>query len=303
MIANTRMLVAFLVLVLVAGCADPGPPVPETETPATKLLIGLVPEHNVFRQIERYEPLTDYLSTATGMEITLDILPRYGDTVDRLVSAGVDGAFLGSFAYALAHSRSNMTVVARPVDLEGASTYHGLVFVSESSGISNVEQMRGKRFVFVDQATTAGYLLPLDLFSRHGILEPTAFLGEAYFAGTHEGAIQDVVEGRADIGAAKSTVFERLAEEDERIAKKLVILERSPEVPENALALRRDLDASVKDRLKQALLAMHLDPKGQEALRSLGEQRFIETTEDDYAPVFRYADEIGIDLQTYRYDE
>ena len=80
------------------------------------------------------------------------------------------------------------------------------------------------------------------------------YLKEAYFTGTHEDAIYDVLNRKADIGAAKNTVFQRLAKDDPRILKELVVLERSPEVPENALALRKDIDASVRDRLKDALL-------------------------------------------------
>ncbi len=50
---------------------------------------------------------------------------------------------------------------------------------------------------------------------------------------------------KADIGAAKNTVFQRLAKTDPRIMKELVVLARSPDVPENALALRNDIDPVV----------------------------------------------------------
>jgi len=110
-----------------------------------------------------------------------------------------------------------------------------------------------------------------------------------------------VLNRKADVGAAKNTVYERLAASEDRIKKELVILERSPDVPENALAVRKDLDISVKKRLKEALLTMHEDPEGMALLKGFGAQRFIETNESDYRPIYRYAQEIDLNLATYDY--
>jgi phosphonate transport system substrate-binding protein len=153
----------------------------------------------------------------------------------------------------------------------------------------------------VDKATTAGYLLPLEYFHRNGVKNYRAYLGEVYFAGTHEDAIHDVLEKKADIGAAKNTVFERLARNDPRINKELLVLVKSPEVPENGLAMRRDLDEALKQDIKAVLLTMDKEKEGQSVLRTFGAQRFIETTNKDYAPVIEYAREIGLNLSTYDY--
>jgi phosphonate transport system substrate-binding protein len=265
-----------------------------------ELVIGLIPERNVFRQMERYEPLAAYLSARTGAKIRLKVLLRYGNIIDNFVSEGLDGAFFGSFSYALAHTKLGVRVVARPLDLEGRSTYHGLIFVRKDSGIRSAADMRGKRFVFVDKATTAGYLLPLAYFQKQGI-DYRRYLGETYFAGTHESAIMDVLEGRADIGAAKNTVFERPIGADLRSTKDLKVLERSPDVPENALAFRKDLDPALVEKIRAALLSMHEDQEGQEVLAAFGVRRFIATTENDYSAVYQYARDIGLDLATYDY--
>jgi phosphonate transport system substrate-binding protein len=301
MLATARLLIAISCLAFVVGCHEPPPQPPAETVPAPTLLIGLIPEQDVFKQIERYEPLAAYLSANTGTRVTLRMLPRYGNIIDNFTSSGLDGAFFGSFTYALAHRKLDVTVTARPVALDGTSTYHGLIFVRKDSGIETIAQMAGKRFVFVDKATTAGYLLPLDFFSENGVDDYKTFLSESYFAGTHESAIHDVLNGKADIGAAKNTVFDRLAKDDERIESELVIVMRSPDVPENALALRGDMQPALKHLLKQTLLAMDEDPEGQEILRRFGALEFVETTDEDYEPVYRYAEHIGLDLPTYDY--
>ncbi len=46
---------------------------------------------------------------------------------------------------------------------------------------------------------------------------------------------------------------------------------------------------------------MEDDSEGQQVLRRFGALRFVETTNEDYEPVYRYAAEIGLDLSTYDY--
>ncbi|HEY5657163.1 MAG TPA: phosphate/phosphite/phosphonate ABC transporter substrate-binding protein [Myxococcota bacterium] len=284
-----------------AGCAEREEAVFTIEAPRRALRIGLIPEQNIFSQKARYKPLAAYLSKRADVQIELKVLSRYGNIIQNFVSNRLDGAFFGSFTGALAHRKLGVEALARPEYLDGTSAYHGLLFVRMDSGIANANDMRGKRFVFVDKATTAGWLLPLYYFKTQGIEDYHSWLRETYFAGTHESAIYDVLERTADIGAAKNTVFSRLASEDPRITDELVILARSPNVPENALCVRGDLDTSLKLRLRNLLLNMDQDPEAAAVLAEFGARRFIATGKSDYASVFEYAEKIGLDLETYDY--
>lgn len=299
------LLLLFLCSLFAAsGCtkkdAPPAPKPAAERNQGKKLLIGLIPEQSLFKQMERYEPLARYLARKTGIEIKLVILPRYGNIISNFRSAKMDGAFFGSFTYALAHEKLGVDVLARPEALDGASTYHGLIFVRKDSGIVSADQMQGKRFAFVDKATTAGYLLPLAYFQKHK-KDFRTVLREYYFSGTHEDAIYDVLNKKADIGAAKNTVFDRLARSDKRISDELLVLAHSPDVPENALAVRRGLDSAVTSRIQGELLAMDSDPEGARVLKEFGARRFILTRNSDYRPVYEYARDISLDLATYDY--
>ena len=286
---------------LAAGCKKTEAPPPKKISGEMSIQIGLIPEQHIFDQMERYRPLAGYLSKKTGVKVKLKVLPRYGNIVDNFVSSGLDGAFFGSFTYTLAHAKLGVEVLARPESRAGKSTYFGLLFVRRDSGIRTVKDMEGKRFAFVDKATTAGYVLPLKYFREQGISNYRTYLKETYFAGTHEDTIYDVLNGKADIGAAKSTIFEKVIKGDERIKKELIVIAKSPDMPENGLAVRKDLDDSVKKKLKAALLEMHNDPEGWNILINFGARRFIETTDGDYAPVLKYAQEAGLNLATYDY--
>ncbi|NDY42864.1 phosphate/phosphite/phosphonate ABC transporter substrate-binding protein [Dissulfurirhabdus thermomarina] len=304
-IRGRATLAALLAPVLLAAAAcDRDAPAPKPARRAAggpPLRLGLLPEQNVFRQLERYEPIGVYLARHIGRPVRFRILGRYGNLIHNFRALRLDGAFFGSFTYALARKKLGVEILARPEGLDGRSTYFGLLFARRDGGIRSARDMRGKRFVFVDRATTAGYLLPLAYFRQHGITDPAAYFAETYFSGTHEDAIMDVLEGRADVGAAKNTVFARMARENPAVERELRILATSPEVPENGLAVRSDLDPALKRKLKDVLLGMAADPEGRRLLRAFGARRFIETRDADYRPVYDYAALAGLDLEHYDY--
>ena len=302
-IATIVMAMLCLFILLLTGC-DQQKQKTSLKAPETyleKLTIGLIPEQDIFTQKKRYKPLMAYLSEQLGVPIETNILSRYGNIIDNFTELGLDGAFFGSFTGAMTIKKLGVEPLARPQYIGGASTYYGMVFVKKGSGIRTAEDMRGKQLVVVDRATTAGYLLPLAYFKALGIEDYKSWFKEYYFSGTHEDAINDVLNGRADIGAAKNTVFYRMATENKRVSKELEILATSPYVPANGLAVRNDLTEELKKNLQRLLLDMHKNSQGREVLDGLTIEKFIETNEADYQPVLDYATSIGLDLETYNY--
>jgi len=297
---KSSLAIAFCAL-LVIGCGKPETPAQPSFPPEKTLQIGLTPEHNIFKQVRRYEPLADYLSKKTGVRVALKVLTYRGNVIDNFQSLNLDGAFFGSFGYLLAHAKLGVVALARPEYPDGSSSYHGVLFARKDSGIRTVRQMRGKRLALVARATTAGYLFPAVFFKRAGVPDPATFFREVYYAGSHEGTIDDVLDGKADVGVSKNTVYERFAAGNPRIARDLVVLETSNDVPENALALRKDIEEPVKRKLVDALIAMHADPEGAKVLEAFGARRFIAATDADYLPVMTYAKELGIDLANFRF--
>jgi phosphonate transport system substrate-binding protein len=268
---------------------------------AEDLTIGLIPEQNVFLQMARYRPIGAYIERRTGLEIRFTILPRYGNILDSFSSENLDGAFWGSFTGALAIRKLGIEPLARPLWLDGTSTYHGHVFVRKDSGIRTVADMEAKVIAFVERATTAGYVYPMAYLKKHGVEDLDAYFAEYYFAGSHDATIAAVLEGKADVGCAKNTIFELVAAKNPEVESQLLMLATSPNVPSNGLGLRGDLDPAVRGSLRDALLTMEGDELGRTALREFGAIRFISTTKNDYASVFEIAEAAGIDLREYEY--
>jgi phosphonate transport system substrate-binding protein len=273
----------------------------EAAGPEKALLIGLLPEMNVFKQKKRFEPLAAYLSEHMGIPVKFTMLSLYGNIIERIRKEEVDGAFLGSFTGALAMDQLNVVPLARPINTDGTSTYYGHIFVRKDSNITSVADMKGKSLALVERATTAGYVFPLAWLKNQGVDDISTFFSHHFFTGSHDGAIDAVLNNKADVGAAKNTIYERMRQSNPRIDDELLILADSPRVPSNGLCVRKTLEEKYKVELKSLLLNLHQDPEGLEVLKQLGAKRFVETNREDYQPVLDMAIEAGIDLKKYNY--
>lgn len=264
-----------------------------------KIFIGLVPEMNVFAQMHRFQPLADYLSRETGIEVQLTMLNSYGNIIERLRTAEIDAAFLGSFTGALAISQLDAIPVARPVNLDNTSTYHGHIFTRKDSNVTTAADMQGKTMVFVDRATTAGYVFPLAWLKKEGVTDYAVFFKEYFFAGSHDAVIDAVLNGKADIGAAKNTIYEQFLADNPRAGEELIIIASSAPVPSNGLCVMPRLGKETIDQLQAALLKLDQSPWGREVLNRLQAVKFVKTDAADYEPVVDMAREAEINLGAF----
>ncbi|MCX7794552.1 MAG: phosphate/phosphite/phosphonate ABC transporter substrate-binding protein [Thermodesulfovibrionales bacterium] len=271
------------------------------ENKRKEILIGLIPEENIFRQMDRYRPLGEYLTSRLNINTRFTILSRYGDIIDRFVTRNLDGAFFGAFTAVLAMEKLGVEPVARPVNLDGTSSAEGYIFVRKDSGINNVKDMRGKTIAFVDRATATGYIFALAYLREHGIENPLDYFKEYYFTGSHDSALLSVLDGRADIGVAKNKIIKERIKKDPLIENEILIIARSSALPDVTLCLSKKLEKGLREKIKYILLTMDRDPEGKKILEKLGALRFVSASKEDFESVYNLLKKANIDIKTYRY--
>jgi phosphonate transport system substrate-binding protein len=265
---NVFLLLFFLLLsFLISG------PASAAAQEKKSIVIGLLPEMNVFKQKSRFAPLAAHLSKRLQMPVTMTMLSRYGNIIERL----------------------------QEINMDNTSTYFGYIFTKKASDIKTAADMKGKSLALVERATTAGYVFPIAWLRQHGVEDFDTHFSEYFFTGSHDAAIDAVLEGKADVGAAKNTIYEMMQKSHSRIDEELVILAKSPRVPSNGLCVRKGMPPELKKKLQTILLNLHNEPEGAAVLEKLGAKRFVQTSREDYGPVFQLAEEAGIDLKRYSY--
>ncbi|MEJ2182224.1 MAG: phosphate/phosphite/phosphonate ABC transporter substrate-binding protein [Nitrospirota bacterium] len=267
-----------------------------------EFLIGLIPEQNIFKQVKQHRPLATYLSKKLDVPVRLTVLSRYHHIVDRFVSRGMDGAFFGILTAALAEEELGVVPIARPVNPDGKSTAQSYIFVRADSGISTVEDMAGKRAAFVDKVTATGYLFAVAYLKSRGAPDIDTFFSEHYFTGSHDTVVYSVLAGRADVGAVKGRILEKIMKDDPVVKSQIRVLARSGELPDNTLCVRADLPEEFILRLTEVLLSMHEDEEGRKVLKQMGAVKFVPAREEDFQPVRRLAEKAGIDIKHFTYE-
>lgn len=297
-----RLAVAALLLLLLPAFITSPTWAIEHLHPDQEFLIGLIPEENIFKQMQRHKPFGEYLSKELGIPVRFTILSRYPHIITRFVNRDLDGAFFGAFTSVLALQTLSVEPIARPVNMDGSMTTKGYLFTHAESGISNVKQMRGKSIAYVDQVTATGYLYAQDLLRSKGVKNTEGFFKREEYTGGHDTAVYTVLAGRAELGVAKARIVDQLRERDPMAKEQIKILYRSPDLPDNTLHIRKDLPEDFKLKLKNVLLSMHKNPEGQEVLRKFAAIQFTIAVPDDFAPVYRMTERVGIDLKNFKYD-
>lgn len=265
------------------------------------IVIGIAPELNLVRQMERFVPLCNYLAKKTGLAVDVKPLSNYGHLYEEMRDGNIDAGFFGSFVYVMTRARLGIEPLARPVLPGGKSTYTGLTFVRRDSNINSPADMKGKTIALVDPATTGGYLAQKAFLQHLGIKMDSDL--KIYWAGSHEAAIRAVLSNQAEIGGAKDTVVRKFQRENRVFDAVVEVVNETPRkgVPDNTLAVRRGLNPVIREKLKKALLQMSNDHEGRIVLAKFGAMKFIPTVDEDFRPLYDMVKQQKIDLLKYPY--
>jgi phosphonate transport system substrate-binding protein len=246
-----------------------------------RLTIGLVPSSQPESMVRSFEPVAAYLRQTTGYEIKVTVPDSYYGLIEAMKNKEVDIGWFGAFSYIAAQDEMPLEPVVIQERSGSGIMYHSLIVVNGASDIRSIDELKGKRFAFVDPGSTSGFVIPYSLLKSRGI-EYRSFFGSVAYSGTHNAVIADVLRGKADAGAVEDLTYMKMLESGELRDNELRILWKSNSIPGSPFAARADLQPQAKKRFKEAMTAIHqLDP---EALRVFDSkiQRYVDVQDSLY---------------------
>lgn len=270
-------------LALSAALAVPTGPVGAAGPP---LVLALTPSRDPVALQEAGDLFARTLATLSGVPMRAQVASDYAGVVEALRSRRVDLAFVHPVGYVLAHREAGCQILVRDV-WQGKTAYTARFYVRAASGIDRVEDLRGKTIAFVDPASSSGYIYPMVLLIKRGLVrdrDPKSFFKDALFAGTHDAALQAVLHGRVDAAAS----FDKAPEvhlKDPALIARLRVVGETPAIPEAGICARPGLPADALARVKKALLALK-PPEHAQVLRQIYDiDGFVDAADADYEPV------------------
>jgi phosphonate transport system substrate-binding protein len=167
--------------------------------------MGLLGGENDADRLARVDGYKKLLEQTFQTPIKLVVAADYGGVIQAFGAKQLEIAYMSPAAYASAWLESNGDV--RPLSVtqeqDGSTSYVAMMYTRADSGITSLQDMKGRALAWSDPNSASGYLLPRSEFRQMGIdPEPGKYFGRTGFAGGHEQAVIAVLNKQYDAGVA-----------------------------------------------------------------------------------------------------
>lgn len=220
----------------------------------------------------------------------------YDGVIQGLLGGTIDFAWLGASAYAKVYltNPEAVDVLLTKQNIDGSTGYYSIGFARTDSGITSMEDAKGKAFVFADPNSTSGYLVPAaELQEKYGTLDQ--YFSEVKFSGGHEQSIVGVANGDFAAGVSwadglgnwedgyNSGAFRKAADAGLVDMNNIVEIWRSKLIPEGPMVIRKTIPQDVKDKVFAMMDTMWQTDKECGYNVAAGEAKdFVPVTHEDY---------------------
>ena len=283
-------LAAVAVLLTVTGCGSSGSSADTaTERPTLRFAVGpFLPSPSDTRSA--YEPFFKAIAEKVGADYELQVSSDYAGLAVSLASGKTDLAWMGPFGYVLAADRGGAEAIA-VAEYDGKPVYKSIVVApADTKVVDYPRDAKGLRMSFTETASTSGWLIPTYLLKQDGI-DPTTYFDYSEGA-AHPAQETAVANNKVDL----ATDFDRnrtaMIEAGTIKEGDTKIVWESPELPNDAIAVRKGLPADLVAGLKAAVLAVEHDG-AENGLLPKHYTGFVEATDDTYELIIEAARDLG----------
>lgn len=256
-----------------------------------EIRLGVHPFKPASKLFEAFTPLTDYLSEKMGEKVSLQISKDYQIHTDAIGKGDLDIAYLGPASYvSLRDNYGEIPLLARQA-INGNPVFRGKIFVRKSSPIQNLSDLKGKKFAFGEPYSTMSHLVPRYTLYQAGI--SVEQFSSYKFVGDHINVALGVLSGDFDAGATKEDVYYKYETRGVRS------IATTPPLSDHLFVARKNLSPAKVTKLREILLNIDKDPKGQNILQSMttGVTALLPVQDSDYdslRAVLKIMKEIGV---------
>ncbi len=180
--------------------------------------IGVLAHKGYEYCLQSWSPTAEFL-TAEIPDNVFQIVPLKFEEINKSVESGkVDFIIANSSIYVELEMKFWVTAIATMQNraLNKAVTVFGgvIFFPRENTTITGIQDLKGKRFVGVDETSLGGWRMAWRELADAGI-DPYRNFKELSFSDSHRVAVTKVKNGSADAGTVRTDTLERMAADGE----------------------------------------------------------------------------------------
>lgn len=249
--------------------------------------IAILPCRDVVKTFEGFQPLANYLKQEIGRDISILVPKDYVEFERAVIEGKVDFAFQEPDSYVRLSHLYNRNALLKALTPKGEIFHHGVIVARKDSGISKVEDLKGKVMLFGPRLSTARWVAVRLLLEEKGI-DIDRDLKRYTHGKCCESIALNVYLKAVDAGALcdysfKDLIEEREAEKEGMDPDQLIIIAKTRPIPNWVFAARKDVDIKTVAKINRALLKLDKkNPKHKKILEGLKMGGFIKAKDEDY---------------------
>jgi phosphonate transport system substrate-binding protein len=257
------------------------------------LRVTAIPDESPTELARKFAPLGQYLEAKLGMKVEWTPVTDYAAAVETLVNKKIDLAWFGGFTFVQANVRSGGKVLPL-VQREEDEKFRSVFITDAKSGITKLEDLKGKTLSFGSQSSTSGHLMPRS-FLLGAKVNPDTDLKRVAFSGAHDATIAAVASGKVDAGALNISVWEKFVTEKKVDPTAVKVFYTTPPYYDYNWSVHADMPQALQDKIKAAFLALDPNaPQGKEILGLQRATRFIPSKPENYNGIKAAAENAGL---------
>ena len=233
-----------------------------TQTPVTEekktYKIGYMICNSEQETLQRFKPFTAYLSKKLGVRFEAMAIDTSDFTkhVDEM-----DFTHTNSLLYVIMNRNNGVEILAAEKSGSLGARVKGLIIASKKSGITSVQELKGKTMIFGPSLGPTSYMAQLDILLKNGIDPESDLAFYSIPAGSfkHEKVIYGVLFGKYDAGAAPLLDFERMIADGRIDPADFTVLAEAEPVPYCNFAVTQKIPEDFAKKFKDVLLNIKKD--------------------------------------------
>lgn len=233
--------------------------------------------------------LAGYLTGKMGIPCEFIGEPPWQEREKMLDSGQINIGWICGLPYVQKVDRmdAQIELLAAPVmstpRYQDKPVYFSDVIVRKESSFRSFEDLRGRRWAYNEPGSHSGYNLTRYMLANLG--ELNGFFGEVIAAGSHQVALQMLLDGGIDGTSIDSTVLEMELKNKPEVAEQIRKIATWGPSPIPPWVIHKGVPVNLRTRIRRTLLEMESDREGKALLADLGIKRFAEVSDADYDPI------------------
>lgn len=214
---------------------------------------GVLNQRSVTLTAEYWNPILGYVSSKTGIPLTLRIARTANETTDLAVNGELAFVFTNHL-FTPKRDKLGFTVLAR----QEGPPIHSQIIVDNQSPATRLDDLREKSIAFANPYAFVGYFVPFDALLKKGIqVNPV-------FAGNQEAAIGRLHSGQVAAAGVNDKVLINYARREHYTYR---VLWTSEPYYDLAVMAHPSVPKEIRERVAAALIGMATDPAGLSVLK------------------------------------